>query len=89
MRCKLSNSWRCFAANAEVRAGRQHALRRGVDDVGQDRFVRVPAPLGDAKAHALAGQRTGDEYGLALQTRDAAAIVGQIHNVGLLKLAEA
>jgi len=44
----------------------------------------LPAPLDHSKAHTLPRQRAVDEYRLAVDPRDPAAIVRKIDDVGLL-----
>jgi hypothetical protein len=80
---------RAAAAYAEMRAARDHPIRRRNQDIHQARFVHLPAPLEHSKAHTLAGQRAVDEYRLAVDPRDPAAIVRKIDDVGLLHRAGA
>ena len=49
----------------------------------------VPAPLENAQAHPLRRQCAVDEHGLAVDARDAAAVVRQIDDVGFLNRAQA
>jgi hypothetical protein len=44
----------------------------------------LPAPLDHPKAHTFPRQRALDEYRLAIDPRDSAAIVRKIYDVGLL-----
>ncbi len=55
--------------------------------VHQACFVHVPAALEHAKAHPLRRQRALDEHGFALDPRDAATVVRQIDDIGLLNRA--
>ena len=75
------------AAHTEMRAARRHAVGRGRQDVEQHGLFELAAPLRHAKAHPFARQRARDEHGLARHPRDAAAVVGEIHDVRLERLA--
>src|ERR1035441_5049697 len=75
---------RAAAADSEMRALRRHALRRRDENVHQGRLVQMPAPLEQAIADSLPRQSAVDEYGLAVDSCDAAAVVGKIHDVGFL-----
>jgi hypothetical protein len=75
---------RAAAAHTEMRATRDHSIRRSRQDIDQARFVHLPAPLEDAKAHPFPRQCALDEHRLAVDPRDAAAIVRKIDDVGLL-----
>ena len=75
------------AANPEVRAGGNHAIGRGFQHLDEPRFVQLAAPFDHPKAHAFPGQRAVDEDGLAVDSRNPAAVVGQIHDIGFLDLA--
>jgi hypothetical protein len=74
-------------ANAEMRAARDHPIRRSGQNVDQARLVHLPAPLDHSKAHPFPRQRTLDEYRLAVHPRDPAAIMRKIDDVGLLNRA--
>ncbi len=76
------------AAHPEVRAARHDAVRRGDDDIDQTRLVQVATPLDHAQANALARQGALDEHGLAADARDAAAVVRQVDDIGLLNVAD-
>jgi hypothetical protein len=61
-------------------------MRRSDEDIDQARFVHVPAPLEDPKAHPFPRQCALDEHGLALDPRDPAPIMRKVDDVGLLHL---
>src|SRR5882757_4998526 len=71
-----------------MRAFGNHSVRRCREHLDQTRFVQLPAPLEHAKGYALARQRTLDENGLAVDARDAPAIMREIHDHCLLHVAE-
>src|SRR5580700_1722759 len=75
------------AAQPEVRAARSHAVGRRRQDLEQNRLLEAPPPLDHAKAHTFARQRALDEHGFAREARDAASVVGEIHDVRLERLA--
>jgi hypothetical protein len=70
-----------------MRAGRLYAVRRRRQDLDQQSLVERSPTLEYPQPNALAGQRSLDEYGLALVTRDTAAVVRKIHDLGLPNLA--
>jgi hypothetical protein len=75
---------RASAAHAEVRTPWHYAIRGCDQDLDQARFVHVPAPLDDPKPHAFIRQCAVYEHRLAVESRDPAAIMSKIHDVGLL-----
>jgi hypothetical protein len=76
-------------AQTEVRAGRDHAVRGGAENVDETRFVELPAALVDPESNSFSGQRPVDEHGFAVDSRDPPPIVGQIDDVGFLNLVQA
>jgi hypothetical protein len=71
-------------ANTEVSATRRGTVGRCNQHFDQACLVHVPAALEDAKAHSLGGQSALDEHGFAFDARDAATVVCQIDDIGLL-----
>src|SRR5699024_1317514 len=75
------------AANAEVRAARFDPVRGCDQHLQRLRLVETALAPGLLLHHGFAGQRTGDEYGLARlriafgAARDAAAIVADVEDV--------
>ena len=67
-----------------MRTARNHSIRRSGQYIDQARFVHLPAPLDHSKAHAFPWQRAIDEYRLAIDPRDPAAIVREIDDVSFL-----
>ena len=76
-------------AHPEVRAGGDHAIRRGAKNVDESRFVELPAALENPETNVFSRQRPIDEYGFAADSRDPPPIVGQVDDVGFLNLAQA
>ena len=70
-----------------MRAARDHPIRRSGQNLDQARLVHLPAPLDHPKAHTFPRQRALDEYRLAVDPRDPAAIMRKIDDVALLHLA--
>src|SRR5690606_17719950 len=72
------------AAGAEVRAARLHPVRRGLQHLEGAGLVEAAAAGGGFGQHRLAGQRAGDEHGLAvLAAGDATAVVAEVEDAGL------
>ncbi len=69
---------RAAAAGAEVRTTRLDALGRSRQQRLDARFVETAMARADAHDGAFAGQCARDEHGLAVDTGDAATVVGQI-----------
>src|SRR5690606_35377343 len=71
-------------AGAEMRAARQHAVRRGFQHFQGAGLVEAAAARGQLGDHRLPGQRAGDEDGLAvLAAGDAAAVVAEVEDLDL------
>jgi hypothetical protein len=75
------------SANPKVPATRSGAIGGSRQYLDQYGFVHLPAPFDHTKAHPLAGQCALDEYRLAVDARDTAAVMGKIHDIGLVHLA--
>jgi len=73
---------RAAAADAEMRAAWQHAIRRGAEHFLDRCLIVMPVFPGETHAHALAGQCAAHENGLAVDVRHAAAIVREAGDVG-------
>ena len=73
---------RTTVADAKMRTTRRYAIGRRLQDFIDDGFVVVTVPAAEVKPHPLAGQGTGYEHGLAVDSGHAAAVVGQIGYIG-------
>jgi hypothetical protein len=69
------------ATDAEVRAARRQAVRRGLLDRHCLPFVGIARGAGVAKTHPLARQGIGDERRLAVDPRHAAALVVEVDDL--------
>ena len=72
---------RAAAAVPEVRAVGRAALGRGAQHLEQPRLVEARLGMGHAAAHLLAGKCAGDEHGLAVAPRHAAAVVAEARDL--------
>ncbi len=75
---------RATSANAKMRAARCDPIGGWRQNIDQPGFVHVPAPLENAQAHTFRRQRAIDEHRLAVDARHAAAVVGEIDDIGFL-----
>jgi hypothetical protein len=73
---------RATAAAAEVGASRNHPFGRWPQDLDDHGFVMAPTATHTPQQHRLARQCAVDEHGLAVNARDAAAIVIQRNDLG-------
>ena len=78
---------RAASANSEMRAARNHSIRGSNQNINQAGFVHLPASLEDSKTHPFPRQCALDEHCLAIDSRDPAAIVRKIDDIGLLNRA--
>src|SRR5208337_2227485 len=70
----------CALGNDTVRRGHQH--------FDQTRLIQLPAALEYAKTHVFSRQGAFDKNGLAADARNPPAIMGQIHDISFLHVAE-
>jgi hypothetical protein len=82
LRCGGKMLQHAAAADTEMRALRFGAIGRCAFHRHHRTFVGIAPHLRQAIAHALAGQCAGDEYDLAVDARDAAAVVREISDLG-------
>ena len=70
------------AADPKMRAARRHPIRRGPVDGHGLAFIDIARHADIAEAHLLARQGIGDEHDLAVEPRNAAAVLGQVDDIG-------